>query len=310
MAEDLPERSQASFTNQPDLDELAPDPPRLITADDIPRDEPKPLNSPQLITAADIPGLKSKPEQPTTPNNRRPADDGVEVGRTLSGVEALRLRQASRFDEPGTDEPNPNVKYGRFDGRPIIGHDTRITGGVYIGGGAREAIVVDDHHSESTDPNKREQEKQEQAIYDKIYTEVLEKVISKTPPEAIPSDADILQSVYDIVYQVLQYNEGFAHRIKEKHKDQEVNLSGFIDARKGVCRHQALLVGYLLERLIDEGKLHGKASIQRNAIDGYGAHAWANFTAENGTEYIVDVAQEYVGRAKDAPDDGWIYIGH
>lgn len=312
MAESAPEQGRASFDNQPDLsDELAPDPPRLITADDIPRADSQPTAPSSIITADDIPkAMPTTPESPTPSSSRLP-DDLVEVDRTISGVEALRLRQASRFDEPDINEPNPNIKYGRFDGRPIIGHDTKITGGVYIGGGAREAIVVDDYsHPESTNPNRRESERHDQAEYDQVYTKVLEAVASQTRQEGSPPDEAVLKDIASIVDQTLQYDEEFARDIKEKYKDQKVNLSGFINAGKGVCRHQALLAGYLLERLVGEGKLSGKVSIQRNSIEGYGAHAWVNFASEHGNEYIVDVAQGFVGKLEDAPDDGWIYRGY
>ncbi len=291
-------QDQASFDNQPDLGKQLPSPSQFAT--DIPRAEQQSTAPSPIITAADIPR-----------GEQQSVYDLVKVDRTISGVEALRLRQASRFDEPDTDESNPNVKYGRFDGRPIIGHDTRITGGVYIGGGAREAIVVDDYrHSESTDPSRHKNEKDGQIIYDAVYARVLQEITSQTTQEDIASDDRLLKSVYSVVDQVLQYDNDFARTIAKKYKDRKVNLAYFINEHKGVCRHQALLVGYLLERLVNDGKLHGKASIQRNAIKGYGAHAWASFTAEDGTEYIVDVTQGFVGRAEDAPDNSWIYIGH
>lgn len=76
---------------------------------------------------------------------------------------------------------------------------------------------------------------------------------------------------------------------------------------KGVCRHQALLTGYLLERLASEGKVSGKVSVQRNAIPGVGAHAWASYVNSRGAEYVIDPTQGYIGLLDEAPDDGWIY---
>ena len=63
----------------------------------------------------------------------------------------------------------------------------------------------------------------------------------------------------------------------------------------GVCRHQALLCGYLLEKLIKDERISGKVSVDRNFVEGLGGHAWARYTTDRGKVYILDVAQNYKG---------------
>jgi hypothetical protein len=45
---------------------------------------------------------------------------------------------------------------------------------------------------------------------------------------------------------------------------QKVALEVYIDEGVGVCRHQALFVGLLLEHLIKDGLLSGKVNVDRN----------------------------------------------
>ena len=56
-----------------------------------------------------------------------------------SKLEADYLKAEDLYEESDREAPK-----GRFLGRPIITRDTRINGGVHVGAGGREAIVVDD----------------------------------------------------------------------------------------------------------------------------------------------------------------------
>ncbi|EKD64692.1 MAG: hypothetical protein ACD_50C00323G0007, partial [uncultured bacterium] len=70
---------------------------------------------------------------------------------------------------------------------------------------------------------------------------------------------------------------------------------------------QALLAGYLLEKLTQEGILGGKVSVDRNFIEGRGGHAWVRYTNSREEVFILDPAQDYKGTLKDAPKNGWDY---
>ena len=71
------------------------------------------------------------------PKHEDPFKDFVKRDRTEQMI--LRIKADPSFSLP--DETAP---YGRYKGRPIIGHDSPINGGVYVGQHHREAIVVDD----------------------------------------------------------------------------------------------------------------------------------------------------------------------
>lgn len=271
-ARELPE--EATYHNRPDLrivrdEERAPEPPKIITSADIPRgDTPQPTTSPD------------------TPRVEHEAD----FGRTIKGAEFARASASIRFDEPDTES-----KYGYFENRRIIGHDTEILGGVYIGGGSREAIVVDDKS-----PLEKE-------VYDKAYVAVFEKAKQRMAREGVEFKNGLLNDVYDVVRETLAYDDDYVDKMANDYRDKKINLSVFLDAGKGVCRHQALLTGYLLERLARDGYVGGKVSVQRNAIRGVGAHAWARYENQNGDIYVIDPTQGYIGRLEDAPEGTWLY---
>lgn len=74
---------------------------------------------------------------PTVPND---GDVDVRVSFDKTSDMIYRLR-----DNPFFEEATPESRNGIWQGRNIIGRDVPINGGVYLGGGAREAIVVDDN---------------------------------------------------------------------------------------------------------------------------------------------------------------------
>ena len=78
----------------------------------------------------------------------------------------------------------------------------------------------------------------------------------------------LLESLEQNHYTPMKYDDAFARQAGVDNKNGLINLSYFINAKKGVCRHQALLVGYLLERLKGEGYIDGKVSIDRNSVTG------------------------------------------
>lgn len=197
-----------------------------------------------------------------------------------------RVKRSGFYEEKGVIR-----KEKIFQGRPIIGRDRKIDGGVYLGGSAREAVVVDGEK----DP-----------ALEKVYQELL-----KRRREAQSRGKDfkdgILEDVWELVGQVMPYNEVKVQEIERSlpEPDTKIYLSAFIGG--GVCRHQALLTGYLLERLSKEGLVGGKVSIDRNYVPDEGGHAWVRYTNSAGDVFILDSAQRYIGRLDEISEDRWFY---
>lgn len=115
-------------------------------------------------------------------------------------------------------------------------------------------------------------------IYTAAYTQLMANVQKRQNEQRATGDDDsfehgILTDVYDTVQQLLKFGASYAHEIATTHVDKKVGLSVFMVAGRGVCRHQALLADYLLERLRREDYTSGQASIDRNGIAGVGTHA-------------------------------------
>ena len=216
-----------------------------------------------------------------------------------------RLAGDARYEEPFED----CTPEGYFSGRPIIASDTAINGGVYLGGGKREAIVVDD-------------DKYPGAL-NRVYDAAIANIygVAESPngypgdvffglgkgnvlhPATIGVRERVLVSVFAAVLEAMPYSsEIVSNIIDANNNDNKVTLNNFIEVGGGVCRHQGLLVAYVLERLQNEGELmsEDKVSIDRNGVPGSGAHGWARFTSSDGTVYIVDPAQQFVGTLEEA----------
>lgn len=181
-----------------------------------------------------------------------------------------------------------------FQGRPIIGRDRRINGGVYLGGSEREAIVVDGD--------------KDQAL-EKVYQELIKRRHEAKNRYGKDFKQGILEEVWQLVSQVMPYNEQKVREIEQSlpQPDTKIYLSAFIGG--GVCRHQALLTAYLLERLSDEKLVGGKVSVDRNYVPSEGGHAWVRYENSGGDVFILDSAQNYIGRLDEMSEerDRWFY---
>ena len=199
-----------------------------------------------------------------------------------------RVKNTGFYEEKGITR-----KEKFFQGRPIIGRDRKINGGVYLGAGEREAVVVDD--------------KKDQAI-GRVFQELIKRRREAEARGRGFKDG-ILEEVWRLVGQVIPYSDQQVENIVSRlpGPDSKVYLSSFIGG--GVCRHQALLTGYLLERLSEAGLVGGKVSIDRNHVLGEGGHAWVRYTNSDGDVFILDSAQQYIGRLDEMPDkrDRWFY---
>ncbi len=194
-----------------------------------------------------------------------------------------RIQGSENFINPDEEAEN-----GYFQGRRIIGRDTAIVGGVYLGSGSREAIVVDEKYGELT------------KAYDKLQENLAQGL----------KEENILSQVYNFVCNTMPYSPKAVERVRKDYDliaDQKVSLDLYIHYHGGYCRHQALLTGYLLEKLTKDNFLGGRVSIDRNYNEAGKGHAWVRYTDANGEIYIVDPAQSFVGKEKDKKITGWNY---
>ena len=96
--------------------------------------------------------------------------------------------------------------------------------------------------------------------------------------------------------------------IKEEMVGQTWTLDK-IDEYGGICRHQALVNAWILERALKEGRLSGKVFYEK----GYG-HIWTVYRQSDGKEVIIDSAQNTWKYRDDAnkvgyqSEDGKYYI--
>jgi hypothetical protein len=225
-----------------------------------------------------------------------PERERIDWEKTIRGVKRVEKT-------PFYEEPDKESKHGYFKGRRIIGRDIPINKGVYLGGGEREALVVDDEKYKSKFEEVYSNLLKEKDIYKRLY---LPKYKGE---KVLPLKTErLLKDVYKTVNKFLPFNAEKAEKIADQYApDKEVSLTEFIDKKAGSCRHQALLAGYLLEKLIDDEFIKGKVSVDRNYLKGKGGHAWVRFQNDKGEIYILDPAARYIGKLKDTRRQEWPY---
>lgn len=163
-----------------------------------------------------------------------------------------------------------------------------------MGGNAREAIVVDGKSRIMADNH--------QTLADKLKP--------SSPEEATITEEQILNHVMHAVQAVMPYNGSKVSELSEAYKtDRLISLSTYLEQGAGVCRHQALLAGYFIERLIGEGLLIDSVGVECNSVpDLGGAHAWALFSNISGNQFVIDSAQSFVGSKRQARQQNrWEY---
>jgi hypothetical protein len=230
------------------------------------------------------------------PAPRRPlTDPKMADDYTFGATEKARDRRPGKYGKP-----TPEAPYGYYMGRPIIGRDSpEINGGVYFTDNDQSEVIVvdDDRHPGSEGVFELRQ------LYSKIQTDLESRTRINVPEKAEQDYQDILKAVYQNVQRLLPYDMDRTKAIIGANVDTKINLYAFIKGGAGVCRHQALLAAYILERLSNPYAplLPGKVSVDRNHnLETRDGHAWARFTAPNGEVYIIDPAQNYVGKLRDA----------
>jgi hypothetical protein len=215
-------------------------------------------------------------------------------------IEAVRTHQVEdrMREHPNFGEKDGAAPYGYYLNHPILGRASKsVDGGVYMGGSAREAIVVD---------GKSQAMKQ---VYKGLGIE-LRRSFERN--ETLSLRATLLK-VMNRVQEVMPYDGRKTEDIsREHHGDKLVGLSTYLKERAGVCRHQALLAAYILENLINDGHMLGAVGVERNTVEDMGGtHAWAVYETGNnsaGEVMVIDPAQSFVGTKAQAQHEGrWEY---
>jgi hypothetical protein len=186
--------------------------------------------------------------------------------------------------------------------RHAIMRDTPILEGISEGTYGKEAIVVDYNDSPE------------------VYEDALREVLELSQEDGKVDKSKILNAVFDTVSERMPYSLSGVDKIFKYVggiDNTKVGLSSYIDAKIGVCRHQALFVGVLLELLRKEGVVRGTVSFDRNINwkqDGEpGGHAWARYTNSAGEVFILDPAQKFLGSLEESVKNnltkghGWDY---
>ncbi len=177
--------------------------------------------------------------------------------------------------------------------RLLIGRDSPIDGGVYLGGNEREAIVVNSCDSP-----------QLQLAYKEVKKRSLDD-------SGEVRRGKILQSVYELTNEKMKFSEIEVARVIDEHsvdKDGKISLGIFLQEGYGVCRHMALLSAFLLEKFVEEGHIRGKPSVDRNSCF-HNAHAWCRYKNHSGEVYILDSAKSFIGTLEDSKEImNWEYF--
>jgi hypothetical protein len=179
---------------------------------------------------------------------------------------------------------------GKLNGRHLIEHDSRISGGVYLSSSPRLAITVDGNSPELL----------------RLHQTVLERASILGPLNEVEENIYLghvcclaRQIIKNDVFNYMEIFEKFMHA-----NDHEMPLDTFIKIEIGDCRMFALLAGALTEKLTDEGLLLGSVSIDRNTVEDKGGHVWTRYKDFCGTVTIIDATNDYIG-----PENGgrWVY---
>lgn len=206
-----------------------------------------------------------------------------------------------------------------FAGRHMIHEDTDIDGGVYLGSGEREAIVVDSEKYDEVDRMyQRARNKATDSTGNVNKNLALNAVHEVAMEEFTPSESnmDRLVDMYgDITDEEVDSEEDMrdenylSNKITEHYgvqNDGKISLDIFAKEGVGVCRHRALAAGAMIEKFQEDGVLTGEVSVDRNSIGKYG-HAWVRYENSAGDAFVIDPMQDTIGRLEDTEDDFWDY---
>lgn len=199
---------------------------------------------------------------------------GEDPGRNRFARALARIKHSPYYNSR-SDQEGP---LGYYEGRHIITEDSRITGGVYLGAIGHEAVVVDEKYgslgnlyNELIMRFARENTRRD-CLEERIFRQVVRLVREK-----LPLSSDGVRAL------------AFRHHIRP---DQKAALDFYIKERKGAARHQVLLAGYLLEKLIGRGLVDGDIRIDPCFAELPGEDEKLFFTTAGGAVFTFDPLSE------------------
>jgi len=241
-------------------------------------------------------------------------------------------RSATRDEDRGANgstripqQPNEPGGEGlkRYQGRPVIDSGHQITGGVFLRDDREHPAIVVDHTRDHrlrrlyrelvaaiTAENRsgvwrtlsgrwRTRQDHDESAEHRVLRYLHATVREHLPPwEAAAHDG---RTVDEAVMSAI------AERGEPVRPGQKIYLGEYLriataaGAGGGDDVHRSLLATHLLERLLDDGHLHGSVSFEHLVIDGT-LRAWVRFVAPTGLAWVVDASEQYVGPVHEAPD--------
>ena len=211
----------------------------------------------------------------------RPKQDKFDANKTQPLVEPSPSSKKSKYptEWARTIQAEQRLKNADLQGHAVIGHDRRISGGVYAGANeGREIISV-------------ESPWQKNGHLEIMYS----KALSSATVNGVVKRGFLLKAVYNIVsanFFPYKRNSSAVRQVMKENNiepEQIISIEKFLSAKAGVCRHMAIACAALVERACDDGYLRGKVSIDRNTRTDHAAHAWCRYTSKSGIVFILDV---------------------
>lgn len=193
-------------------------------------------------------------------------------GKKAGMAQILKRLATSPHYSPSTSGMAP---YGFFCGRPIIGEDAPIAGGIYLGPQSHEALVVDSKY---------------EAV--QRATEEFRRRLADLNARKSLDDHQLLKFTMKYVREILTLDPQEVeklNRILVARPDQKVALDSYIHAGCAEPRHMVLLAGFLIERCI-----HEKLAVGKLSFDSSQRVERLIYTARNGTLFIVDFTKSGV----------------
>jgi hypothetical protein len=222
------------------------------------------------------------------------------------------LSEEQHFENPYTrlllkellaSDPDFDPYDPRYRGRPIICHNSRITGGVFASTARGEAVVVDDTN-------------EDRGFYDQLYERSLD-ILMQNGRAGLSYEGRVVYAALQATREALRYDlDGVSDLLNDRAAalgigdtwpdGKKADLSLFLLAGIGVCRHRALALGYLLERFKKDGHIKGTPTVDRNErwmSNQRDGHTWIRYSAPDGRIVIVDPTDNYVATLEGALAD-------
>lgn len=227
---------------------------------------------------------------------------GYALSPTVAKQSPVRSDYTRNFEDHVKKSPDNSygektidAPYGYFRNHPIIGRNSKTVRDGVFGTHSSECVVVN-HNSRSL-----------ATVTDKFFY----SLIRKNHGRQSYNHLSLISHINDYTAKVLLYDKPKVDRLSRPHYNNNglINLSDYVDAGVGVCRHQALLCAHLIESAIDRGMLTGSVGVERNRdIELKSGHAWALFRPVDGPVIIADPAQHFVGTRDQADSQNlWKY---